>query len=98
MDCQFTDPLMVKKVGEVISYVSPYDVSKPWSYSKVNCTGDLGGGTSNNYEEITDPTTGKTFFLDKSISYGSALTSFFILTIIILLIANFLFKIIVKRN
>jgi hypothetical protein len=102
LNCTYTDPKQVKDIGgHVYQMVDPYDQGRAVVYSKSNCTGDLGGSTStlpNIYEQITDPNSGKTFFLEKSISYGSALTTFFILVLITILVANFIFKIIVKRN
>lgn len=99
LNCDYTIPKQLKDIGgHIYKMVDPYDQARPVVYSKSSCSGDIGTSSGANYEQITDPTTGKTFFLDKSISYGSALTSFFVLCLIIIFISHLVFKQVLKRN
>ena len=98
LNCEYTDPKQADKIGDIFIIGPLRDKDKSWNYSKMNCSGDIGTSSGANYEQITDPTTGKTFFLDKTISYGSALTSFFVLCLIIIFISHLVFKIVLKRN
>jgi len=91
MECQFTDPKqLIKNEGLPVDLVDIYDENLPFSFSKMSCT-------DNKYEEIVDPN-GKTIILNKSMSFGEGLISFFLLGIIIFLVADWLFHIILKRN
>jgi len=94
MDCIFSAP---KQIDEDLNIVDPYNSERDFQYSEMNCT-TTSSVVPDFYETITDETSGKSFVLDKSISYGSALTSLLILFMIILLIGNFLFKTVIKRN
>lgn len=84
---------MPKQIDENLNVVDVYDTEKTFQFSEIDCT-----STPDFYELITDTTSGRSFVLEKTISYGSALTSLLILFMIVLLIGNFLFKTVIKRN
>ena len=91
MECQFINPKQAfKNDGFPVELVDLYDENLPFAYSEMSCT-------DSKYEAIVDPN-GKAFILDKSISFGEGLVAFFLLGIIIFLVADWLFHIILKRN
>lgn len=74
INCIFSEPL--KQDG-----VPPNLNSQEWEFSKMSCSGDLEASTSSiplYISKIISPDNSRSFYLNKTLSYGDILILFFI--------------------
>ena len=93
--CQFSEPVYWDSQEEEIS---PVDNSllpnATWQFQKINCQ----SSTTIDYIEYISTSTGESFYLDKTISYGDIFLWVFILIFAFAGIMGFIFKLIFKEN
>jgi hypothetical protein len=88
LNCEFLEPRVVNKSGEVITFIYPNATNQNFQYSKMNC--------SSTAFEIINATSGESFVLNKSWDYGELMIVFlmilFFFLLIFILVFNFFFE------
>jgi len=97
MNCTFTDPIQLNKVGGVIYYITPEFEGRSWNYSKMTCIYGAGGTSTPQTTLITDTSTGRFFYLNREINYGDLALIFMFCLFFVSAIAIFVFRNFIRR-
>ena len=93
--CQFSEPVFWD-IGaqELKPLTDGFIAGRNWNFQKSNCQ----SSTTIDYIEYVSTSTGESFYLDKTISYGDIFLWVFILIFAFAGVLGFIFKLIFKEN
>jgi hypothetical protein len=103
INCEFSEPLMVLKAGEVIDFVLPDKTNANFEYSKISCIDNATSSTSTlalpDYitKIVSSSTPTRTFYISNTIDLGQILMLGFFVFFVSFSIINIIKKIIFKK-
>jgi len=93
-NCVYWDGAIIRNCDDAIKPISN------WSFSKMVCSGDLDASTSSiplYISKIISPDNSRSFYLNKSLSYGDILILFFIVFFLVFGIIGVIRKLITEK-